>query len=83
MVGTIDGVEMARSRCLVFAKVVVTHSFSQGEVVEVARGSLIIVTIESHHIWVQMAVALEWVSGGLGVAGVVGEGHRESRWEDE
>ena len=31
-------------------------------------------TIESHHIWVQMAVALEWVSGGLGVAGVVGAG---------
>ena len=29
-------------------------------------------TIESHHIWVWMAVALERVSGGLGVAGVVG-----------
>ena len=40
MVGTIKGVEMARLRHLVFAKVVVTHLFGQGEVVEVARGSL-------------------------------------------
>ena len=40
MVGTIDGVEMAQLRHPVFVKVVVTHSFGQGEVVEVARGSL-------------------------------------------
>ena len=37
---TIKGVEMARLRRPVFVKVVVTHSFGQGEVVEVARGSL-------------------------------------------
>ena len=40
-------------------------------------------TIKSHHIWVRMAVVLEQVSGGLGVAGVVGAGRQESRWEDE
>ena len=39
-VGMIEGVEMVRSRHPVFVKVVVTHSFGQGEVVEVARGSL-------------------------------------------
>ena len=40
-------------------------------------------TIELHHIWVWMAVVLEQVLGGLRVAGVVGVGRRESRWEDE